>query len=77
MVSASYYDDKIAWYENLMVSGIAYQQSSEMPKHFRLYPNYPNPFNPVTHIAFDIPQNLPVVLKIYDISGREGGDSNR
>ena len=42
--------------------------------------NYPNPFNPVTKIRFQIPPlNLPlsggdgegVLLKIYDILGRE------
>lgn len=46
---------------------------------FRLYENYPNPFNPVTKIRFSIPQmgildaerRQGVQLKIYDILGRE------
>lgn len=32
--------------------------------------NYPNPFNPVTRIAFDLPQSGLVTLDIYDASGR-------
>jgi photosystem II stability/assembly factor-like uncharacterized protein len=44
---------------------------SEAPKVFKLYDNYPNPFNPVTNIKFDIPVNGNVKLKIYDIMGRE------
>ncbi|MBI5402783.1 MAG: S8 family serine peptidase [Ignavibacteriae bacterium] len=41
------------------------------PKSFSLYQNYPNPFNPVTKIDFDIPSDINVVLKVYDITGRE------
>ncbi|MBT4370323.1 MAG: T9SS type A sorting domain-containing protein [Candidatus Marinimicrobia bacterium] len=35
-------------------------------------PNYPNPFNPVTTIQFDIPAEIQqaVSLQVYDISGR-------
>lgn len=42
-----------------------------MPLKFSLSQNYPNPFNPSTKINFDIPKDGNVVLKIYDISGRE------
>lgn len=33
--------------------------------------NYPNPFNPVTTINYSIPVDEKVVLKVYDILGRE------
>lgn len=42
-----------------------------IPKVFALKPNYPNPFNPATTIAFDLPENSSVELEIYDISGRK------
>jgi hypothetical protein len=45
--------------------------SSEMPKEYALYNNYPNPFNPMTKIRFDIPKNEFVKLTIYDILGKE------
>lgn len=45
--------------------------STESPGEFTLYPNYPNPFNPVTEIAFSIPKAMQVELKVYDILGRE------
>jgi hypothetical protein len=44
---------------------------SETPKEFKLYNNYPNPFNPSTKIRFDLPKNTKVNITIYDISGRE------
>jgi hypothetical protein len=47
-----------------------------IPKEYTLYNNYPNPFNPVTKIIFDIPPSkgaggMTVQLVIYDILGRE------
>ncbi|MCP4293259.1 MAG: T9SS type A sorting domain-containing protein [bacterium] len=42
----------------------------ELNHGFKLAAAYPNPFNPSTTIAFNLPQELPVTLRIYDISGR-------
>ena len=41
------------------------------PKDYKLYNNFPNPFNPSTKIAFDLPKAWHVKLIIYDIVGRE------
>ncbi len=38
---------------------------------FNLFQNYPNPFNPVTTITYQIPERAKVILKVYDILGRE------
>ncbi|MCK6558373.1 S8 family serine peptidase [candidate division KSB1 bacterium] len=40
------------------------------PAAFALLPNYPNPFNPATTIAFQLPAASAVELAVYDISGR-------
>lgn len=44
--------------------------SSNVPEEYRLYNNYPNPFNPVTKIKFDLRDNKFVTLKVYDITGK-------
>ncbi len=44
---------------------------SQIPTNFSLEQNYPNPFNPATTIAYSIPQESQVSLKIYDVMGRE------
>jgi endo-1,4-beta-xylanase len=44
--------------------------TNNLPKEFHLYNNYPNPFNPVTHINYDIAKAVRVNISIYDITGR-------
>lgn len=41
-----------------------------LPTSFRLYTNYPNPFNPTTTISYDLPQSLQVRLAVYNILGQ-------
>jgi hypothetical protein len=48
-----------------------FQYSSEIPKEFRLYYNYPNPFNPTTRIRYALPRAGVVKLAVYDVMGRE------
>jgi len=38
---------------------------------FSLLPAYPNPFNPSTQITYSLPRAADVILKIYDLLGRE------
>lgn len=47
------------------------EQDQAIPAEYMLYPNYPNPFNPSTTIKYDIPYEVNVVLKVYDMLGRE------
>ena len=48
-----------------------------VPKNFKLYQNSPNPFNPNTHIRFDLPKNESISLMIYNIAGKEVAQINR
>ena len=41
------------------------------PKDFKLHDNYPNPFNPVTQIRFDLPNTSNVDLVIYNMLGQK------
>jgi FlgD Ig-like domain len=41
------------------------------PRDCKLHPNFPNPFNPSTKIAFELPKASHVSLIIYDVLGRE------
>jgi flagellar hook assembly protein FlgD len=49
----------------------AEQEASSLPLMPALHENYPNPFNPQTTIAYELPQTESVRLTVYDILGRE------
>ncbi|MBN8586251.1 MAG: T9SS type A sorting domain-containing protein [Ignavibacteria bacterium] len=62
----------VTWKFTTQIIGIE-PISGIVPSAFRLYDNYPNPFNPVTTINFDIPtstENANTKLIIYDLTGR-------
>ncbi|MFA4923079.1 MAG: T9SS type A sorting domain-containing protein [Ignavibacteriaceae bacterium] len=61
-----------------VINGIVYgdttvtsitEKENKIPAEFKLYPNYPNPFNPVTTINYQLPKSGTVTLKIFDILG--------
>jgi hypothetical protein len=41
-----------------------------LPASVRLLPGYPNPFNPATTVAYELPARTNVHLAVYDILGR-------
>ena len=45
-------------------------QNEFIPKSFTVFPAYPNPFNPVTTLSYDIPNKGFVDVTVYDMMGR-------
>ena len=41
------------------------------PASFPILYNYPNPFNPVTHLRYNLPEDALVNITIYDMMGRQ------
>ena len=60
--------DDIYW-EGGETVDVIYKDKSISPNQFILYDNYPNPFNPSTHISFSAPYANHVSIDIYDIRG--------
>ncbi|MBU0476059.1 MAG: T9SS type A sorting domain-containing protein [Bacteroidetes bacterium] len=52
------------------ISSVANEEDN-LPEQFLLFDNYPNPFNPSTTISYYIPTTTYVILKIYNILGKE------
>jgi hypothetical protein len=47
------------------------EQRDDVPRTMIVSQNYPNPFNPTTTIDFSLAEKSKVLLKVYDILGRE------
>ena len=52
-------------------SSVGNEELAGLPEKFDLKPNYPNPFNPSTQIAFDLPESADVRLTVFDVLGRQ------
>ena len=58
--------------EPLLVSDVEPNgRTANLPADFRLLPNYPNPFNPVTTIAYEIAKTSDVNLSVYNLLGQK------
>ncbi len=51
-------------------TGISLNEN-QIVDNFNLSQNYPNPFNPGTVIKYQLPVNSKVIIKVYDILGKE------
>ena len=68
MLSQGFKPIMVDVYDNDWASAI---RDENQITRFNLQQNYHNPFNPVTSIRYGIPERSSVILKVYDILGRE------
>jgi len=54
-----------------IISLLSTGSESIIPEKFSMSANYPNPFNPVTHVNFDVPNQSNVTFTIYSLLGQK------
>jgi hypothetical protein len=67
--NVGYYTD----YSNtasLTLESLDIENSSNLPESFIVHQNFPNPFNPVTTLSYQLPNEGNVQVVIYDMAGR-------
>lgn len=65
------FDNKAQYQLGIFKEGDEADNEDMNPVTYKLYQNFPNPFNPSTLIKYSVPENSFVTLKVYDILGKE------
>jgi hypothetical protein len=63
--------DYFGIYDCSEAMGVPNHTPGSLPQTVTLYPCYPNPFNPMTTISFDLPVTSEVSLTVYNVNGQE------
>jgi len=59
------------WYCDLSEITDVKKSNGRLPQRYHLNQNFPNPFNSTTTISYTLPESDFVILKVYDMIGRE------
>ncbi len=71
-INAGFDNPSRRWDSTVVVIGVTgIEEHPSNPDEYKLYNNYPNPFNPATLLSYSLPQASFTTLKIYDAIGNE------
>jgi hypothetical protein len=65
------YNKRVLTFFNMYSDVLFIEMDTSIPHQFTLYPAYPNPFNPITTLRYDLPEQATVNIIIYDLLGRQ------
>lgn len=70
LASANLNTGSVSIFKNDNTVGIITLNTQEI-RDYKLEQNYPNPFNPLTSFNFSIPKDEQIIIKVYNILGKE------
>ena len=65
------YNERVLTFFNMYSDVLFIEMDTSIPHQFTLYPAYPNPFNPITTLRYDLPEQATVNIIIYDLLSRQ------
>lgn len=70
-LAEKYPDTPYGMMASIMLGNQTKETAEIIPTNFALHPAFPNPFNPVTTIKFELPTDSEINLTVYNIMGQE------
>ena len=63
--------DEIRFWESSLITSVEGNSKNTVPGQFELFNNFPNPFNPKTTIRYTLPTSDVVLIKVFNVLGKE------
>ena len=57
-------------FEEIFINELLTNDLLMVPNHYQLYPVFPNPFNPVATIKYDIPEIAYIKIEVFNVLGK-------
>ncbi len=70
-LAEKYSDTPYGMMASIMMGNQSKETAEIIPTNFALHPAFPNPFNPVTTIKYELPRDSEINLTVYNIMGQE------
>jgi len=70
-VVSTYFSEHVIAVQMVVDDGVGIADGGVIPDVFALHQNFPNPFNPVTALPYDVPEIADVKIDIYNLLGQK------
>ena len=71
IVVSTYFSEHVIAVQMVVDDGVGIADGGAIPDVFALHQNFPNPFNPVTALPYDVPEIADVKIDIYNLLGQK------
>ena len=70
-IRAADYSGNWSDYSEIVELSTLSNDNANVAERFMLHQNFPNPFNPITTLRYDLPKDSFVKIRVFDMSGNE------